>query len=231
MRPYALLAAPLLALAIGCSGGTAPDARGNGDGAATPTTTSVPDARPPTTGSDPDAQPPSTEAPGPGGSVAEPSGGSTVVDRYGELGPLEAVAPSDGSDGNAGSGCRPDSTDRLPDGIWMTYVTTFSADTIAVDLLCYETNQSSVDGDVFEDWETKNESTQSRTVPLADGARIFLQTDPNFRPGETTETRPFDDPVAAGTFAAQSGDPTPMAWVLVEGGLVTEVYSPPLGSA
>ena len=43
--------------------------------------------------------------------------------------------------------------------------------------------------------------------------------------------RSLDGPAEAAAFAEQSGDATPMACVLVEGGLVTEVYSPPLESA
>jgi hypothetical protein len=203
MRPYALLAAPLLALAIGCTGYTPPNVPGPGGGSPSPTT-STPD-----------------------------NGGATrskVLDRYGDEGPQEAVAPNDGSDGTAGSGCRPGSRDRLPDGVWMTYVTAFSADTVAVDLLCFETVESS--GEAIEDWGFTNDSTRSRTVPLADDALFFLQTvpPPHF-PGEATELRVFEDPLAAGAFTAKAGDATPMAWVLVEGGQVVEVYSPPLSAA
>jgi hypothetical protein len=163
--------------------------------------------------------------------------GSAVHERWGRLGPELAVVPNDDTDGTAGSGCRPGDDRALPDGVWMVEVTGFGADELDVALQCFRTVDSDlaanpVGGGLFEDWEYEAADGAVRRVPLAPGAPFFLQTVPSPSiVGEPTETWRVDDPATAAHFARISGDATPLAWVLVEGGRVVEVYAPPLQSA
>lgn len=85
----------------------------------------------------------------------------------------------------------------------------------------------------FEDFRIANDSATRRTLPLTPDAAWFLQTEPPVATidEEPSETRAFGDSASARAFAEQSGDPTPLGWLLVEGGQVVEFYSPPLTSA
>jgi hypothetical protein len=167
----------------------------------------------------------------PTGTGGAPVGPSTIETRYGALGPNVAVAPNEATTGTAGSGCEPGDDLRLPDGVWMVNVTAFTTTALTVDVVCYSTNDSS--DDVSMDFEITNDSTQTRTVALAGDASFYLQTIPPVRSvvDPETEIRAFGDPAGAAAFADESGDPTPLAWVLVEDGRIIEVYSPPLSSA
>jgi hypothetical protein len=160
-------------------------------------------------------------------------GPSAIVARWGEKGPTMPVAPNDGTAGTAGSGCSP-GPGRLPDGVWMAEVNRFATSEIDIDLVCFKTSRSAeASGNPIEhDDEMTNDNAVVRTLPLAPEATFHLQTAPPFRvAGTPTETRAFTDPAAAARFAVESGDATPLAWVLVEGGRVVEVFSPPLDSA
>jgi hypothetical protein len=157
---------------------------------------------------------------------------STIEARYGTLGPEVAVRPNDRTMGTAGSGCLPRNNRRLPDGIWMVDVTAFRAVTLTVDLVCYSTDESG--HDVHHDFHIANDNPLLRTMPLHDEAKFFLLTTPpiiSVVEPEPTETRVFDDPAEAATFAFESGDATPLAWLLVRHGKIVEVYSPALTSA
>lgn len=173
---------------------------------------------------------PVTSDPGPGGPDDDPV--SAVMTRYGELGPDTAVPPNDRTSGTAGSGCTPGDGDRLPDGVWMGEVSDLGADEIAIDLVCFTTVSSSNGEELFEDFVITNESSKIRRMPVAPDVRFFLQTAPPVSSvTQPTETRPFTDAAEAARFALRSGDASPLAWVLIEGGRVTEIYSPPLQSA
>lgn len=159
---------------------------------------------------------------------------STIVSLHGDLGPQGAVAPNDGTNGTAGSGCRPPGTDTLPDGVWMVIVTDFAADALTVDLICFRTVRSLGEAGIdrtIVDFEIRNSADIRRTLPLAADARFYLQTAPPVRSvEETTRLRAFGTVEGARGFA-QATDPTPLGWLLVADGEAAEFYAPPLASA
>lgn len=188
---------------------------------------------------DPDETTPQTsETPFPADGRGEPAFTTSVIaDLHGELGPDVAIAPNDGTDGTAGSGCSPGTPDDLPDGVWFVEVTGFDENALIVDLQCFTTVTSAEAAGIEEpiiDFAISNEVDRTRRIFLGENYSIILQTIApiiGVDQMEGLERRWFPDVDLAMAFAARAGDATPYAWILVESGSITELYQPPLISA
>jgi hypothetical protein len=166
--------------------------------------------------------------------AADLAAGSEIVAAHGELGPRAALPPNPGG-GTAGSGCRPGPSATLPDGVWMVRLVRVGGDGAGVaglDLVCFSTGESlaaagaapSGAGDAVA-----NDNPRLREVPLAGDVSYYLQSPgPPTPAGQATRRVAFsaEQRGELGVWLARNGPV--LAWALVRGGTVAEVYAPPL---
>lgn len=181
-----------------------------------------------------DAPDPSPAPTGPPPAVA----GSEIVATYGELGPTTAVPPNSGGAGTAGSGCRPGSSATLPDGVWMARLVSITVEgpaAAALDLVCFSTVRSLAAAGstrAVEDFAVDNDNPLARDVPVAVDVSYYLQQPPPPTvAGREAQRVAFSSEQRGELQAWLARNGAVLAWVQVRGGVVTEVYAPPLTTA
>jgi hypothetical protein len=130
------------------------------------------------------------------------------------------TVPSTDERSTAGSGCAPGTQDGLPDGMWRGFLTKVGDSSVDFDLICswrFDSDKfheqirkhKPEDGPVI--YVTENDNPLERTLDLADNVKVW----PVGREGQPWTMADYRE--------AGGADAWDEAWVLVNGGVVTEI--------
>lgn len=217
----------LLAAACGDDGAAVTTTAGPTTTTAGPTTTTVPPAttRPPTTA------PATTEPPTTPATTAPPPSDGFVLEHP----DLFPPPPLPGSDGANGSGCAPDSTTVVPDGIWFGFVLAKTDTDITFDMACWfwgeVADEKAAEDGVIEDGGTvengyyiRNQNPLTYAAPIGPDATMY------FLSAALSDSGSFETfPIAMSDWPGPDQEwPCPGefcgVWIYVNGGVITDAY-------